>query len=308
MLQTVMIVVACLLSQALLLALVVMARQVFGGLKSPRRVLGAAVIGETLEFLYGRLPDHGSVVQRFVFFEWTVFVKGHVPGDPPESLLGPARSVKLKAKQLGLPKELTYGALERLYFDSLCHQLGRKVKWGDFNTWRKGLYALPLEIPGMPYYRAIKAKKEDFELLRWCEPMASATASTLSFLAREDCADIDAAIREAMRIRPPVVGAFKRVVGEAVEVHGVRIPKGTKVFNDYRGVCDPDPTFDPGRQRTSFAFGGGACPYEAYAVKQIKVVVAAVLKASHWKLQHRSAWTTTFPSCPRPDNPLLATS
>lgn len=111
---------------------------------------------------------------------------------------------------------------------------------------------------------------------------------------------LDAVARESMRLIPPIGGAF-RVMTEDGEFGGYRLPRGHRIAVGPRATHReaeywPDPDrFDPERflreadDRPPFAwipFGGGprVCIGQHFAILEMMVVVAMLLRESEWTL------------------------
>ena len=111
---------------------------------------------------------------------------------------------------------------------------------------------------------------------------------------------LDAVLREAMRLYPPIVGIGRESTTE-VELGGYRLPPGTNVFinlwliqRDPRFFDRPD-AFDPdrwldGRTRdlprfAYFPFGGGPrlCIGQSFAMMEATLVLARII--SQWRLE-----------------------
>ncbi|WP_286674202.1 cytochrome P450 [Nocardioides sp. LMS-CY] len=143
------------------------------------------------------------------------------------------------------------------------------------------------------------------ELMRNPETMASvvtelddlyADGSEVSFQALRSIPQLEAALKETLRLHPPLV-ILMRVVREEIELAGHRIPAGTVVAASPRvsnriGTDFPDPeTFDPGRyvdprqedlqnRWTWIPFGAGKhrCVGNAFAMMQMKAIFSVILR------------------------------
>lgn len=129
---------------------------------------------------------------------------------------------------------------------------------------------------------------------------------------------LDAVISESMRVLPPVGGAFRELTQDT-EYGGFRLQKGWTVsmspglaHGDASVWTEPE-RFDParwlpGRQeqaRHPFAwipFGGGPrkCLGEHFAVLEMEVVLALLLREYEWELVPGQALELTFFPFPRP--------
>ncbi|MBB3043494.1 cytochrome P450 [Nocardioides soli] len=143
------------------------------------------------------------------------------------------------------------------------------------------------------------------ELMRNPETMAAvvtelddlyADGSEVSFQALRSIPQLEAALKETLRLHPPLV-ILMRVVREEIELAGHRIPPGTVVAASPRvsnriGTDFPDPeTFDPGRyvdprqedlqnRWTWIPFGAGKhrCVGNAFAMMQMKAIFSVILR------------------------------
>ena len=96
----------------------------------------------------------------------------------------------------------------------------------------------------------------------------------------------DAAVEEALRLRPPFFGFWRRATRTA-EVAGVEIPEGGDVFVCWTaGNRDPDTFDDPDNMRLdlkrkrhmSFGWGPHACPGAGMARLEMRVALCALLE------------------------------
>ena len=133
---------------------------------------------------------------------------------------------------------------------------------------------------------------------------------------------LDAVISESMRVIPPVGGAF-RVLTEDVEYGGFRLEKGWTVSMS-PGIAHGDPgvwtepqRFDPERwlpgreeqRRHPFAyipFGGGPrkCLGEHFAVLEMQIVLALLLRGYAWELVSGQDLSPVLFPFPRPKSGL----
>ncbi len=143
------------------------------------------------------------------------------------------------------------------------------------------------------------------ELMRHPEVMADVVAelddlyaddSEISFQALRSIPRLEAALKETLRLHPPLI-ILLRVVQEDIELAGHRIPKGTMVAASPRvsnrlaeDFPDPD-LFDPGRyldprqedlqnRWTWIPFGAGKhrCVGNAFAMMQLKAIFSVILR------------------------------
>lgn len=143
------------------------------------------------------------------------------------------------------------------------------------------------------------------ELMRNPETMAAvvteldelyADGSEVSFQALRSIPQLEAALKETLRLHPPLI-ILMRVVREEIELAGHRIPPGTVVAASPRvssriGTDFPDPeAFDPGRyvdphqedlqnRWTWIPFGAGRhrCVGNAFAMMQMKAIFSVILR------------------------------
>jgi cytochrome P450 len=128
----------------------------------------------------------------------------------------------------------------------------------------------------------------------------------LAEVARGESAYTDAAIKESLRIRPPVIAAA-RIAATDVELNGWRISAGTRVWTPMtliqrRADLFPEPeSFRPERFLAAKAdpftwipFGGGnrRCIGAAFALLEMRTVLHTVLSRVRmrpaWRRQERS--------------------
>ncbi|HLH64918.1 MAG TPA: cytochrome P450 [Solirubrobacteraceae bacterium] len=150
-------------------------------------------------------------------------------------------------------------------------------------------------------------------LLAGHETTATALAWTLDLLlhdrralalARErDGAHLDAVVREALRIRPPIPGVGRVVRGAPFELGGFTLPVGTEIDASIRvihgrGDLYPDPSCfrperflgdDPPDTYTWVPFGGGVrrCLGAAFAQAEMRVVLERVLERTQLRALSR---------------------
>lgn len=133
---------------------------------------------------------------------------------------------------------------------------------------------------------------------------------------------LDAVISESMRVVPPVGGAFRELI-EDVEYGGFRLAKGWTVsmspgnaHGDQSVWTDPQ-RFDPERwlparaehERHPFAyipFGGGPrrCLGEHFAVLELQIVLASLVRGYAWERVEGQDATLSFFPFPRPKSGL----
>ena len=108
---------------------------------------------------------------------------------------------------------------------------------------------------------------------------------------------LDAVIKESLRVIPPIGGAF-RVMREDAEFGGFRIPKGWRIAVSPRSVHWEDEYYaepaagvellgeDPRPPFAYIPFGGGprVCLGQHFALLQMQVVLALLLRAWDWRL------------------------
>jgi sterol 14-demethylase len=149
------------------------------------------------------------------------------------------------------------------------------------------------------------------ELLRHPEELAAVVAeldelfadgSSVSFQALREIPRLESAIKEALRLHPPLI-LLLRVATEDLEVGGFRIRQGDLVaatpaisnrltpdFPDAEAF-DPARNLDPRREDdanpwTWIPFGGGKhrCVGAAFALMQLKAILSVLLRDFTWQL------------------------
>lgn len=110
---------------------------------------------------------------------------------------------------------------------------------------------------------------------------------------------LEAVCNETLRYYPPVMLTMRRLIREPVEIEGVRLEPGTKIWGSIylahrRPEIYPDPAkFDPDRflgwKPSLFEFipfGGGhrRCIGMAFAIYEMKLIIAAILRTSRLSL------------------------
>ena len=153
------------------------------------------------------------------------------------------------------------------------------------------------------------------ELMRHPETMAAVVAeldelyadgSEVSFQALRSIPRLEAALKETLRLHPPLI-ILMRVVAEEIELAGHRIPVGTVVAVSPRvsnriasDFPDPD-SFDPGRYAdprqedlhhrwTWIPFGAGRhrCVGNAFAMMQMKAIFSVILRDYEFEMAQPS--------------------
>uniref|UniRef100_A0A3Q7EC11 Uncharacterized protein n=1 Tax=Solanum lycopersicum TaxID=4081 RepID=A0A3Q7EC11_SOLLC len=148
----------------------------------------------------------------------------------------------------------------------------------QFNIFLKGLYAIPLNLPGTTFYKAIRATDSGKEEKPWNKKqlhlhktfclicchflmkMESICLSTLKFI-KTFCKKMKYSwnvICEVMRITPPILGAYREAIVD-INYEGYDIPKGWKnsYFNSFMleqlhwntGLTSLDPEIFPNSWR-----------------------------------------------------------
>jgi cytochrome P450 len=131
---------------------------------------------------------------------------------------------------------------------------------------------------------------------------------------------LEAVIKESMRVLPPIGGSF-RVMTRDADFGGFRIPEGWRIFVRADSVhfesqyyAEPK-RFDPERwlgegERPSFSyipFGGGprACLGQHFALVEMHVLLALILRAFTWTLSPNQDLSFTELPMPLPRSGLL---
>jgi len=145
-------------------------------------------------------------------------------------------------------------------------------------------------------------------------PMDAATVKRMTYLEQ--------VINESMRVIPPIGGAFRQMTQDT-EYGGFTIPKGWSVsvspggsHGDPSVWTDPE-TFDPERwgperaehRRAPLAFipfGGGprVCLGQHFAMLEMKVVLALLVRGYSWRLVHGQDLSYRMIPFPRPKSGL----
>jgi sterol 14-demethylase len=153
------------------------------------------------------------------------------------------------------------------------------------------------------------------ELLRHPEVMSGVVAelddlyadgSEVSFQALRSIPTLEAALKETLRLHPPLI-ILMRVVQEEIELAGHRIPPGTTVASSPRvsnRIAEdfPEPeAFDPGRyldprqedlqnRWTWIPFGAGKhrCVGNAFAMMQMKAIFSVILRDFEFEMTQPS--------------------
>ncbi|WP_244927755.1 cytochrome P450 [Nocardioides sp. W7] len=153
------------------------------------------------------------------------------------------------------------------------------------------------------------------ELMRHPDEMAAvvgeldelyADGSEVSFQALRSIPRLEAALKETLRLHPPLI-ILMRVVQEEIELAGHRIPPGTVVASSPRvsnrlAEDFPEPaTFDPGRyidprqedlqnRWTWIPFGAGKhrCVGNAFAMMQMKAIFSVILRDYEFEMTQPS--------------------
>jgi sterol 14-demethylase len=153
------------------------------------------------------------------------------------------------------------------------------------------------------------------ELLRHPEVMSGVVAelddlyadgSEVSFQALRSIPTLEAALKETLRLHPPLI-ILMRVVQEEIELAGHRIPPGTTVASSPRvsnRIAEdfPEPeAFDPGRyldprqedlqnRWTWIPFGAGKhrCVGNAFAMMQMKAIFSVILRDYEFEMAQPS--------------------
>jgi sterol 14-demethylase len=153
------------------------------------------------------------------------------------------------------------------------------------------------------------------ELLRHPEVMSGVVAelddlyadgSEVSFQALRSIPTLEAALKETLRLHPPLI-ILMRVVQEEIELAGHRIPPGTTVASSPRvsnRIAEdfPEPeAFDPGRyldprqedlqnRWTWIPFGAGKhrCVGNAFAMMQMKAIFSVILRDYEFEMTQPS--------------------
>jgi sterol 14-demethylase len=134
-----------------------------------------------------------------------------------------------------------------------------------------------------------------------------ADGSEVSFQALRSIPRLEAALKETLRLHPPLV-ILLRVVQEEVELAGHRIPPGTMVaasplVSNRIAEDFPEPDrFDPGRyldprqedlqnRWTWIPFGAGKhrCVGNAFAMMQMKAIFSVILRDYEFEMAQPSA-------------------
>lgn len=153
----------------------------------------------------------------------------------------------------------------------------------------------------------------------------AAAEGALTLAALRDMTVLDAVLRESMRVVPPIGGAFRELRKDA-EYGGHRLPQGWTVTVAPRGAhTDPEvwsnpERFDPERWLPPrqehkahpfgfIAFGGGPrrCLGEHFAMIEMQVVLARLLRGYTWELADEQDLRLSALPFPRPRGGLRLT-
>jgi cytochrome P450 len=102
----------------------------------------------------------------------------------------------------------------------------------------------------------------------------------------KDATKIQAAVEEALRLRPPFFGFFRRTT-KAVAVSGTEIPPGADVYVGWAAANRDPKVFDcpadfkidrPGNRHLSFGFGIHTCPGAPLARMELRVLLEELLR------------------------------